>query len=278
MQVLSFQGQAVSLVDGQVLSLGIAAQDLAARLEQQGPEVWSTLRPGVSLGSVAALLASKELSPLLDPGETWAAGVTYDRSKVARNEESGGQTNIYDRVFAAERPELFMKAGPGRAVFSGRPLHARRDSAWQVPEPELGVFLNSRGQLLGFCVGDDLSCRDIEAENPLYLPQAKVWDRSLGVGLTLIPPQGIAAQQLPISLRITDAAGQLRFEAETNTAQMVRPIETLISFLTREYTLRPNTLLLTGTGIVPPADFTLQLGDVVEIRIADWLPLTNPVD
>jgi 2-dehydro-3-deoxy-D-arabinonate dehydratase len=216
------------------------------------------------------------LAPI-DRQEVWAAGVTYKRSKVARMEESQGAARFYDLVYEAARPELFFKASPHRVAGAGQPVRIRADATWNVPEPELTLVLNSRDQLVGFTVGNDMSSRDIEGENPLYLPQAKVYNACCGLGpwITLadaMPPRAEIGIQLAVR-----RAGKVAFHGETSIEQMARTFEDLIGWLARDNSFPNGAFLLTGTGIVPKDDFTLQAGDVVEITIDGIGTLSNPV-
>jgi 2-dehydro-3-deoxy-D-arabinonate dehydratase len=222
-------------------------------------------------------LESAQLLPPVDRQEIWAAGVTYRRSKTARMEESATAASVYDMVYDAARPELFFKATAPRAVGHGKPVRIRRDSKWNVPEPELALVLNSRLELVGYTIGNDMSSRDIEGENPLYLPQAKLYDQSCALGpwVTLahdMPPR----KSIGIELAIM-RGDELVFEGKTNIGQMARKFEDLIEYLGRDNSFRDGAVLLTGTGIVPDASFTLQPGDVVNIAIDGIGTLTNPV-
>ncbi len=222
-------------------------------------------------------LADVTLPPPIDRQEVWAAGVTYKRSKTARMEESTSAASLYDRVYEAPRPELFFKANPHRVAGPGEPLRIRRDSKWNVPEPELALVLNSRLELVGFTVGNDMSSRDIEGENPLYLPQAKIYDACCGLGpwITLRDAMPPAAE---IGIRLTvRRQGAAAFEGSTSIAQMARSFDDLIGWLGRECSFPDGAILLTGTGIVPPSDFTLAAGDIVEISIDGIGTLSNPI-
>jgi len=189
--------------------------------------------------------------------------------------QAGG--DFYDRVYEAERPELFFKSMPGRVVAPGAPIRIRRDSTWNVPEPELALVLSSSGAIVGRTIGNDVSSRSIEGENPLYLPQAKVYDGSCALGPMIVLPDGDEQESAwSIQLSIT-RAGVSMFSGETSTSQMRRTQQELADYLFRELTFRAGAFLLTGTGIVPPDDFTLRSGDVVSITIAGIGTLENPV-
>ncbi len=229
-----------------------------------------------SAGETYSLADVNLLAPI-DEQEVWAAGVTYIRSKSARMEESEAAASCYDRVYESPRPELFMKATPHRVSGPGEPLRIRMDSQWNVPEPELTLVLSSKGKLVGFTVGNDMSSRDIEGDNPLYLPQAKVYDQCCGLGpcITLVDamPQ---RDETGIRLKIYREEAVV-FEDATSVSQMARTFEDLIQWLLRDNTFPNGVLLLTGTGIVPGSDFTLQPGDRVSIDIDGIGELSNPV-
>jgi 2-dehydro-3-deoxy-D-arabinonate dehydratase len=217
------------------------------------------------------------LLPPIDRQEVWAAGVTYKRSRAARMEESEGAARFYDLVYEAARPELFFKAMPQRVVGPDRPIRIRADGKWNVPEPELVLVLNSRLQIVGYTIGNDVSCRDIEGENPLYLPQAKVYDQSCALGPCITLTIGMPPRE-KIGIRMTIERGiKTVFEGTTSIAQMARTFEDLIDYLGRDNTYRDGVYLFTGTGIVPDASFTLQPGDVVDIAIDGIGTLVNTV-
>jgi 2-dehydro-3-deoxy-D-arabinonate dehydratase len=216
------------------------------------------------------------LAPV-DRQEIWAAGVTYKRSKIAREEESHGAAQFYDKVYTAARPELFLKATPERVVGPGQPIRVRADSKWSVPEPELALVVSPALKIVGYTIGNDVSSRDIEGENPLYLPQAKVYKQSCAVGPLVTLVDGMPA--LPgVEIRlVVKRSGKVAFEGTTTLAQMARTPESLVDWLGRENEFPAGVILLTGTGIVPPDEFTLTGGDVVDITIAGIGTLTNPV-
>ena len=223
--------------------------------------------------------AAVELLPPIDRQEVWAAGVTYLRSKTAREEESAsaGGASFYDRVYSAARPELFFKATPRRVVGPDRPIRVRTDSRWTVPEPELALVISPEMKIVGYAIGNDVSARDIEGENPLYLPQAKIYRQSCALGpcVTLaaaMPPR----DSVRIRLTVTRAAA-VAFQGETGLDRMARPLADLVDWLGRENEFPDGVILLTGTGVVPPDDFTLQAGDMVTITIDGIGTLTNPV-
>ncbi|WP_020616582.1 fumarylacetoacetate hydrolase family protein [Paenibacillus daejeonensis] len=220
-----------------------------------------------------------ELLVPIEAPEVWAAGVTYQRSKEARNyEATGGKldaSTFYDKVYDAERPELFMKSTAARTVGPGDAVCLRNDSKWQVPEPELGLVLNREGEILGYTVGNDMSCRDIEGENPLYLPQAKVWKQSCSIGPAIrLADATQDPYQLEISCRIF-RNGEKVVDESASTGQLKRKLEELASYLHRDNVVFDGTVLLTGTCVVPPNQFTLDENDVIEIEITDIGTLTN---
>jgi 2-dehydro-3-deoxy-D-arabinonate dehydratase len=209
--------------------------------------------------------------------EVWAAGVTYLRSREARMEESEGGGSFYDKVYHAGRPELFFKGTANRVAGPNGPVRIRADSKWNVPEPELALVVNSRGELVAFTIGNDMSSRDIEGENPLYLPQAKVYQGSCALGPALMLADSVAEpRNLEIRLAIL-RQGNPCFEGRTSIRQMKRNFEDLISYLYREQHFPNGVVLLTGTGIVPPDNFTLQQGDIINITVPEIGTLRNTV-
>jgi 2-dehydro-3-deoxy-D-arabinonate dehydratase len=204
----------------------------------------------------------------IESQEIWAAGVTYLRSKVARMEESkesGGDT-FYDKVYDAERPEIFYKGNKLRAVGQHGLVKIREDSAWNVPEPELTLFVNKHQQIAGYLIGNDMSSRDIEGENPLYLPQAKVYDASAGIGPCLLVTDKPLAPETVISMRILRDQQEV-FQGDTHISQMKRTHHELVDYLTREMSFPQGVYLMTGTCIVPDPPFTLQANDEIHIQI-----------
>ncbi|HEV2132940.1 MAG TPA: fumarylacetoacetate hydrolase family protein [Terracidiphilus sp.] len=211
--------------------------------------------------------------------EVWAAGVTYFRSRNARMEESkdAGGGSFYDRVYSAERPELFFKAAASRVVGPGSPVRIRRDASWSVPEPELTLAVNQHGRIIGCTIGNDMSSRDIEGENPLYLPQAKVYDGSCALGPCVL----ISSETLPSSsaIRIEIVReGRAEFSGSTTLAEMKRTAQVLVDYLYRECSFPVGCYLMTGTGIIPPDSFTLQRGDKIRISIEGIGELVNRVE
>jgi 2-dehydro-3-deoxy-D-arabinonate dehydratase len=207
------------------------------------------------------------LAPV-DEQEVWASGVTYRRSATARIDESVAP-DAYERVYAAQRPELFLKAPARRVPAPGAPLRVRRDSDWDVPEPELALVVDAHGEIVGYLAADDVSSRSIEGANPLYLPQAKIYDDALGLSDTIVLARDIgdAVRSAAIELRI-ERGGATLFAGSTSVAEMARPFEVLVEHLYRELTHPAGAVLLTGTGVVPPDEVTLEGGDVVEISVA----------
>jgi 2-dehydro-3-deoxy-D-arabinonate dehydratase len=214
----------------------------------------------------------------MEEQEVWAAGVTYFRSRTARMEESeaGGGMTFYDRVYSAERPELFFKSTVHRTVGPGAPVRIRHDSKWNVPEPELTLLVSPKGKILGYTVGNDMSSRDIEGENPLYLPQAKVYDGSCALGPGILVANEPLARTTAIQIEIRRAGSAVFSDSTTLEAMKRNPTE-LVEYLFRENTFPNGCFLLTGTGIVPPNTFTLASGDEIAITIDGIGTLTNPV-
>ena len=222
-------------------------------------------------------LAQVHLCAPVERQEIWAAGVTYLRSKKARMEESDFSASAYDRVYEAGRPEIFFKSLPDKVVATAEPVGIRHDAKWSVPEPELALVLNSRGRIVGYTIGNDMSSRDIEGENLLYLPQAKTYNRSCALGpwITLGASES-AAREWTIKLQIRRGS-ELVFAGETSVGQIKRSFTELAEFLFRCQVFPHGAVLLTGTGIVPPESFTLQERDEVAIEASGIGWLRNPV-
>jgi 2-dehydro-3-deoxy-D-arabinonate dehydratase len=235
------------------------------------------IRRAASNALPSLALSEVEVLTPVEHQEIWAAGVTYLRSKVARMEESDFSANAYDRVYDADRPEIFFKCLPHKSVPSGQPVGIRRDARWNVPEPELALIVNSRGRLAGCTIGNDMSSRDIEGENLLYLPQAKTYDRScalgpwIALGVTEAEARGWA---IGVAIRRNGADV---FSGETSVSQIKRTFDNLIEYLCRSQVFPHGAVLLTGTGVIPPDSFTLQEGDIVSIHVSGVGVLTNPV-
>jgi 2-dehydro-3-deoxy-D-arabinonate dehydratase len=266
----------VGIVDGEMV--------IPLQMTDQYPTLSAILSSPQPIGTVDSLkkdaaiaLSDVTLFAPIDNQEVWAAGVTYKRSQTARMEESEAAASCYDRVYKADRPELFFKAVPHRVRGHKQPLRIRSDATWNVPEPEVTLVLSSDLRIVGLTIGNDMSSRDIEGENPLYLPQAKCYDQSAGLGpwVTLfetLPPR----EQLKIDLKI-ERKGSVVFDQSTSAAQMARQFEDLVGWLGRDTTYPDGAFLMTGTGIVPNSDFTLHAGDVVSITIAGIGTLENTI-
>jgi 2-dehydro-3-deoxy-D-arabinonate dehydratase len=248
---------------------------LSSLLESENPVAQLKQLAGKDLPRIA-LTAVKLLAPV-ERQEVWAAGVTYLRSKTARMEESDFSATAYDKVYAAERPEIFFKSMPEKVVATGEAVGIRRDAKWNVPEPELALVMNSRGQIVGHTIGNDMSSRDIEGENLLYLPQAKVYDRSCALGPWIhLGATEADAREWKIKIEIR-RDGQSVFTGETSVNQIKRNFAQLAEFLFRSQKFPHGAVLLTGTGIVPPDTFTLRERDEVEIEISGIGSLQNHV-
>lgn len=246
-------------LDGSFLPAGVS---LSALLAVPAATLQTLL---ASLGR-GALIAGPTLTPV-EPGmEVWASGVTYLRSRQAREAESA-TADVYQKVYGAARPEIFFKSPGWRVVGPYQPVRIRRDTHWNVPEPELTLVINAGGEIVGYTIGNDMSSRDIEGENPLYLPQAKTYTGScaIGPGIHLMPAAAMA--DLPISLEIR-RNGVAVFNGETSTRQMKRTFHDLAAYLYRELDFPHGAFLMTGTGIVPPDSFTLQMGDTIRVTLA----------
>jgi 2-dehydro-3-deoxy-D-arabinonate dehydratase len=225
-----------------------------------------------------ATLSSLELLPPIEAPEIWCAGVTYERSRDARLDEAETEArDVYALVYDADRPELFLKdAAMRRTTGPGGVIRARSDSRWTVPEPELGVVIGEDGKPVAVTIGNDVSSRDIEGANPLYIPQAKIFAGACAIGPALLAPEDWDAA-FPIRLRITDAAGAEVFAGETSTAKMKRSPRELVEWVVRDNPIPPGSVLLTGTGVVPPDEYTLEPGHVVSIEIDGIGVLVNTV-
>jgi 2-dehydro-3-deoxy-D-arabinonate dehydratase len=281
MQIMKF-----AIHDEKTPRVGVVQGNSVIAVGQGAGSLTELLHSNDAAEQIGGLVAnSKQSFPIssvrvlapLDQQEVWGAGVTYERSKVAREQESDRAASFYDLVYKANRPELFFKATPSRVVGPGQAIRVRRDSSWCVPEPELALVLNPALDLVGFTIGNDVSARDIEGENPLYLPQAKVYDAccALGPSITLaaaMPPRASIGIRMEI-----DRAGMTIFAGETSIARMARRFEELIGWLGRDNRFDNGAVLLTGTGIVPPDDFSLKVGDLVRITIDGIGTLANPV-
>lgn len=251
-------------------------ESLTAALQIPVAELRAALQAAEDVPHAGVPLDSVTLKAPIDRQEVWAAGVTYLRSRDARMEESS-QRDVYDRVYDADRPELFLKATPNRVAGPGEAIAIRGDSGWDVPEPELAILLNARGELVGYTIGNDVSSRSIEGENPLYLPQAKVYSRCAALGPAVVTVDELPdVSNLEIELTIR-RGGTALFRDTTATSQLHRTLSDLIAYLLRHNEYPEGVFLMTGTGIVPPSEFTLQDGDEVTIRVDGIGSLVNPV-
>ncbi len=257
-------------------------ESLLARAESEGTSALNLLRQTDLSGAARIRYASLDVAPdparahLLQPviaDEIWGAGVTYERSRTAREAESS-VGDVYQRVYDAARPELFFKATPSRCVGPNQPVGLRGDSRWMVPEPELTLVLDRRLEIVGYTMGNDMSSRDIEGENPLYLPQGKVFTNCCSVGPAILLTEPGDEPVFSIGCRV-ERAGREIFRGETSTAAMHRSFKELAKYLGRFNTMPEITLLLTGAGVVPPDDFGLQAGDVIEVSSPEIGTLRN---
>jgi 2-dehydro-3-deoxy-D-arabinonate dehydratase len=254
-------------LDGRVLPEDFDLQRLLALPAAAMPDFL-----GAIAGSEAA--SGPLLAPIETSGEIWAAGVTYLRSREARESESTVR-DVYAKVYEAERPELFFKAQGWRVAGHRMPIRVRGDSRWNVPEPELTLVINARGEIVGFCAGNDVSSRDIEGENPLYLPQAKVYNGSCAIGPGISLCDAGALRNLSIALTVLRSDREI-FSGETSSSRIKRPLQELVDYLRKELDFPHGVFLMTGTGIVPPDDFSLASGDLVRIA-SGGLTLENEV-
>ncbi|XVU21959.1 fumarylacetoacetate hydrolase family protein [Actinoplanes sp. CA-054009] len=248
---------------------GTLAGLLALPLDQARNAVEAAVR-----GPAGARPGDQVLAPV-DEQEVWAAGVTYKRSRDGRKEESG-HASLYDDVYDSDRPELFFKSSPWRVVGDGAPVAIRADSGWDVPEAEVGLVLNAAGEIFGYTLGNDMSSRSIEGENPLYLPQAKIYDRSCALGPAIVPSWTVAPGPFEIGLRVV-REGREAYAASTSTSAMARGFGDLAAWLYRALSFPTGVVLLTGTGVVPEADFTTCPADTIEIASPPLGTLTNQV-
>jgi len=254
-------------VDGNYLPDGFHLDSL---LQRSLDDISETLASSVT----AERADSAQLAPIEDTQEVWAAGVTYLRSREARIAESE-TADLYTKVYEADRVEVFFKATGWRAMGHGDAVRTRRDSTWSVPEPELTLLINRAAEIVGYCAGNDVSSRDIEGANPLYLPQAKIYDGACAIGPGLVIADADQMRSLPIRMTIT-RCGEPVYEGETSTAQLKRSLEEMVGWLSRELAFPGGVFLMTGTCLVPPDDFSLSAGDVVNIQVGG-LTLENSV-
>lgn len=254
----------------------IASDGKSLREWLESPDLVKHVAQWLEQSDADSMSPDQFLAPV-DDQEVWAAGVTYRRSQAARMEESEAAASCYDRVYTSPRPELFFKATPHRVVGPGQSVRIRVDSHWNVPEPELTLVLNSRMEIVGYTIGNDMSSRDIEGENPLYLPQAKVYRDCCALGpcitlATSMPKLSDVKIHLSVARDI-----QVAFQGTTSIAQMARTPEDLVSWLGRDNSFPTGAFLLTGTGIVPPREFTLHPGDIVTMSIDGIGTIVNSV-
>lgn len=261
-------------IDGSAIRI-LKSPTLAEVLHATNPA--QAIAEAVDANRTTVPLDQARLLAPCDHQEVWAAGVTYKRSQEARERESVGAAKFYDLVYSAPRPELFFKSPAYRVSGFGERVHIRRDSKWNVPEPELALVISPQLKLVGFTIGNDMSSRDIEGENPLYLPQAKYYDRACALGpcVTLVDAMP-RPEDCTIRL-VIERDGKPVFDGSTKVSAMKRTFQELIEWLGRETSFPNGAILLTGTGIVPSDDFTLAVGDVVHIDIAGIGRLSNPV-
>jgi len=272
---LTNEGLIYSLPQKDFLELAQQAKDQNTSLLQIVESIICSLNP------IPQSLEQLTLLVPIEAPEVWAAGVTYEKSRFARNFESTdqikGSATFYDKVYDAKRPEIFLKSTAARTVGPNDNVFLRNDSKWQIPEPELGLVINNEGEILGYTIGNDMSSRDIEGENPLYLPQAKIWRNSCSIGPAILLTEAVKdPYQFDITCRIY-RNGEKVVEESANTRQLKRKFDELISYLLQDNQIFNGTVLLTGTCIVPPNEFTLADGDQIEIEISDIGVLKNPV-
>jgi 2-dehydro-3-deoxy-D-arabinonate dehydratase len=269
----------LGLIDGERV-IDVAAnggpQTLAQALQLTATDLQSLLGALQAKGGQAPMLGTLDLAAPIDQQEVWASGVTYLRSRDARMEEST-QKNVYDIVYDAERPELFFKATASRVSGPNEVIGIRGDSTWDVPEPELALVVNKDGEIVGYTIGNDVSSRSIEGENPLYLPQAKVYSKCAAVGPSIVMTweiDNIDDRQIRLVIK---RGGSVLFDGSTATSQIHRSLDDLVMYLRRHNEFPAGVILMTGTGIIPPSEFTLEDGDQVEISIDGIGTLQNPV-
>ena len=260
--------------DGQIFFVG--GESISEFINR--PDLQSHLSLVIAQKEAAERLDEYALLPPIDQQEVWASGVTYYRSRSARIEESkdAGGGDFYDRVYTAERPELFFKAVAHKVAGPNSAVRIRKDANWSVPEPELVLVVNSSGSIVGYTIGNDMSSRDIEGANPLYLPQAKVYDRSCALGPGILVQDSPLPPSTQISMEI-HRNGATEFSGSIALSEMKRDPQALVEYLYRDQSFPFGCFLLTGTGIVPPDSFTLQSGDVIRISISGIGTLVNHV-
>lgn len=268
--IISLEGEHRSINDSVDWDILINRDNLRNYLER----LWKDSNPFEN-----SFFSESQLLPPIGNQEVWASGVTYRSSRLARMEESedAGGGDFYSRVYQADRPEVFFKSTPNRVVGHGQQFRIRKDSVWDVPEPELTLFATSGGKIVAYTIGNDVSSRSIEGENPLYLPQAKTFDKCACLGPGLYVPKEPIPMESKVKIKIT-RDGNVEFNGETILSEMKRSFEELVGFLFRECSFDNGVFLMTGTGIVPGKDFTLHRGDRVEITIDSIGTLINSVE
>lgn len=273
-------GARLGLIDGDHV-IGVASaggpQSLADAMAMSAADLRTRLEAVKKNGGAGIPLSAVTLVAPIDRQEVWAAGVTYLRSRDARMEESVSAKSAYDLVYEADRPEIFFKATPSRVTGPGEEIAIRGDSTWDVPEPELALAINRDGEVIGYTIGNDMSSRSIEGENPLYLPQAKMYSKCAGLGpsITLAWEMGeIKGREIRLVIR---RGGKVLFDGTSNTSQIHRTFEDLVRYLRTHNDFPSGVFLMTGTGIIPPSEFTLEHGDDVEITIDNIGSLRQPV-
>ena len=260
---------------GQLIGYFQPNSELHDLLRLRADELRMQIENSIQIGA-ANNLPTLILAPIDGETEVWAAGVTYKRSEQARMEESG-TPDIYAKVYAAKRPELFFKATPRRVAGPDAPIVVRTDSTWDVPEPELVLAVNAHAEIIGYTIGNDVSSRSIEGENPLYLPQAKIYAGCCGLGPGITPAWEVSdPYNLTIHLAI-ERNGQVYWEGETSTRELKRRFDELVTYLFLENDFPDGVFLCTGTALVPERQFTLEPGDVVQIDVDQLGTLRNPV-
>jgi len=267
------------IVDDRVIGVAAAGgpQSLADAMTMSSDDLRTRLDAVAQSGVEGIPLSAVTLCAPIDRQEVWAAGVTYLRSRDARMEESVSAKSAYDLVYEADRPEIFFKATPNRVTGPGEEIAIRGDSTWDVPEPELALAINRDGEIIGYTVGNDMSSRSIEGENPLYLPQAKMYAKCAGLGpsITLAWEMGdIRGKAIRLIIRRN---GEILFDDATSTSQIHRTFDDLVKYLRTHNDFPQGVFLMTGTGIIPPSEFTLEQGDDVEIIIDKIGSLRQPV-
>jgi len=267
----------VRIVDNAVSTLDVASVGLSTLQELLShPELEGLAKSLPCIGESHGVDSVAWLPPI-DQQEVWAAGVTYKRSQTARMEESEAAASCYDRVYTAARPEIFFKATPHRCSGQGGAVRIRKDATWNVPEPELALVISRSGKIVGYTIGNDMSSRDIEGDNPLYLPQAKLYNQCCGLG-----PWVVLASSMPqrssIGIHLSiHRSGKEVFAGKTSVAEMARKLEDLVDWLLKDNDMPNGAFLLTGTGVVPDSNFTLAADDIVHITIDGIGTLTNIV-